>query len=541
MKGYRRRLLHGPASAPWETVLAWAAFSEPFCFLDSASADVYGKFSLLVGGGAARRLQPAARSGVATKAEWNQAKAVYRAAPSWWFGLMSYEFKNVLESLGTSASRFPDTPDFCFFEPQWVLGVPSDGSDSWVEFHASMTSAEEAAWWALWQREIGVDALGGDNEPESVGRARWQRENAENAEKKEDSENAENSENSEDSENAENSENSEDSENAKNSENSENAKNSENSENSEKTENSENSENSENALGGQNEHGSARKFTLLSPTAEQQQDYIRAAQELLDHMRKGNLYEANLCLAWDYPVAPDPLSLYAAWREKSKAPMAGLFRWKDVWLVSGSPERYLQIESNRVISRPIKGTAPRGKSPEEDRASENQLRESSKERAENIMIVDVVRNDLSRFCVPGTVHVPSLCAIESFETVHQMVSTVEGALLPGADGFTALECSFPMGSMTGAPKVEAMKRLDEVEKFARGWYSGSLGYLSPDGSSDWNVVIRSLLVHTKEKRTRTAAGSALTLAADPLQEWSECLLKVAAVHSVLEKVVLNDV
>ena len=452
MKEYRRRLLQGPASAPWKPVLAWAAFTEPFCFLDSASADAYGKFSLLVGGGAARRLQPAAPSGVTTKEEWNQSKAVYRAAPTWWFGILSYEFKNVLESLDTTATRFPDTPDFCFFEPQWVLGVPSDGSAPWVEFHDSMSPAEEAVWWARWQRE-----------------------------------------------------------------------------------------NAEDALGGEKEHGSSRKASLLTPTAEQQQSYERAAQELLDHMRKGNLYEANLCLAWDHPVAPDPLTLYAAWREKAKAPMAGLFRWKDVWLVSGSPERYLQIANHRVISRPIKGTAPRGKSAAEDRASENLLRESSKERAENTMIVDVVRNDLSRFCVPGTVHVPSLCAIESFETVHQMVSTVEGTLMPGADGFTAIECSFPMGSMTGAPKVEAMKRLNEVEKFARGWYSGSMGYLSPDGSSDWNVVIRSLLVHTKVKRTRTAAGSALTLAADPLQEWSECLLKVAAVHSGIEKLVLNDV
>jgi para-aminobenzoate synthetase component 1 len=240
-------------------------------------------------------------------------------------------------------------------------------------------------------------------------------------------------------------------------------------------------------------------------------------------MRQGSIYEANLCLPWVVSGAQDAAELYARWKERAQPPQGGCARFPGVAVVSGSPERYLQVRGRTVRSRPIKGTAPRSADADADAAAVRELSGSSKERAENTMVVDVVRNDLSRVAIPGTVCVPQWCEVETFPTVHQMVSTVEVQLADQHDFWDAVAVSFPMASMTGAPKIEAMKQINAVEGFARGWYSGALGYLRPNGDADFNVVIRSAVVGAQ---VRLAAGSALTLAANPQSEWEECQLKV---------------
>jgi para-aminobenzoate synthetase component 1 len=259
---------------------------------------------------------------------------------------------------------------------------------------------------------------------------------------------------------------------------------------------------------------------VISP---KESSYCTAAESLLEAMRQGSIYEANLCLPWVVSGAQDAAGLYVRWKERAQPPQGGCARFPGVAVVSGSPERYLQVRGRTVRSRPIKGTAPRSANPQADAAAVRELSGSSKERAENTMVVDVVRNDLSRVAIPGTVCVPQWCEVETFPTVHQMVSTVEAQLAEQHDVWDAVAASFPMASMTGAPKIEAMKQINTVEGFARGWYSGALGYIRPNGEADFNVVIRSAVVGSQ---VRLAAGSALTLAANPQSEWEECQLKV---------------
>jgi anthranilate/para-aminobenzoate synthase component I len=228
--------------------------------------------------------------------------------------------------------------------------------------------------------------------------------------------------------------------------------------------------------------------------APSETEYVRAAEHLQTAMRRGDIYEANLCLRWEVEGEFDAAAVYRRWSHQAQPPQGGCARFPGVAVVSGSPERYLQVRGRTVRSRPIKGTAPRSANPQADAAAVRELSGSSKERAENTMVVDVVRNDLSRVAIPGTVCVPQWCEVETFPTVHQMVSTVEAQLAEQHDVWDAVAASFPMASMTGAPKIEAMKQINAVEGFARGWYSGALGYIRPSGEADFNVVIRSAVV-----------------------------------------------
>ena len=258
--------------------------------------------------------------------------------------------------------------------------------------------------------------------------------------------------------------------------------------------------------------------------------YQAQAESLQALMHAGDLYEVNLCAPWYAQGAANPAAVYAALQATADAPMAGLHRSPETWLISASPERYVTVRQEgeiwKAYSQPIKGTADRALPAEALLASE-------KERAENTMIVDLVRHDLSRVAARGSVHVPRYLQVRSLPTVHHLVSTVEATLRPETDWISVVQSSFPMGSMTGAPKIRAMQRIEEHECARRGWYSGALGYVMPSGECDFNVVIRSLLADSSAQNWMGWAGSALTVLADPASEWEELHLKMKAPQEAL--------
>ena len=254
-------------------------------------------------------------------------------------------------------------------------------------------------------------------------------------------------------------------------------------------------------------------------------EYQQAVEALRQELQYGSIYEVNYC---QEATAKGPLEAPALFRylgPRHAAPFSALYRWKEVDLLCFSPERYLQKQGRRLISQPIKGTAPRGHSPAEDQRLRHELANSEKERAENIMIVDLVRNDLSRTAAPGSVRVEELCGIYPFPAVHQQISTVASRLDAAFHFSDALATSFPMGSMTGAPKVSAMQLIDQLETFNRELYSGAVGYINPQGDLDLNVVIRSILHHRGQQHSSLRVGSAITIHCQPEAEYQECLLK----------------
>lgn len=262
-------------------------------------------------------------------------------------------------------------------------------------------------------------------------------------------------------------------------------------------------------------------------------DYLERADSLKFHLNRGDIYEVNLCVGSQAMGTPDLQAMFRALQQRAEAGMAGLLRFGPFTVVSASPERYMQVSADgQLRSQPIKGTAPRHADPTKDAAEGSALRHAEKEQAENVMIVDLVRHDFSRVAAPQTVRVPRLMELQTFKTVHHLVSTVEAQLKPGLDWLDAVEASFPMGSMTGAPKLRAMELIDSHEARPRGWYSGAMGYVRPDGSADFNVLIRTLFGHNPTQSWQLWAGSALTLAADSEAEWKECLLKAATPQNV---------
>jgi para-aminobenzoate synthetase component 1 len=217
----------------------------------------------------------------------------------------------------------------------------------------------------------------------------------------------------------------------------------------------------------------------------------------------------------------------------SDAPFSGAFGMQGDFLLCGSPERFLRKTSTRLLSQPIKGTAPRGKTDSEDVQIIEALRSNTKEVSENVMIVDLVRNDLSRLAKTGTVKVDELCGIYSFPTVHQMISTVSCEVKEGIGLHDIIRATFPMGSMTGAPKKRAMELIDQNEHFARGWYSGSMGYVRSNGDFDLNVIIRSIRYKHRIHYLSYAVGSAITAASIPEKEYEECLLKALTMERAI--------
>jgi para-aminobenzoate synthetase component 1 len=255
--------------------------------------------------------------------------------------------------------------------------------------------------------------------------------------------------------------------------------------------------------------------------------YAETVLRVKQHILRGDLYQANLTQRIDLPFDGDPFDLYRVLRRLNPAPFAAFLGLPEVTVVGSSPERFLRVTTDRrVESRPIKGTRPRGATPAEDEALRKELEQSEKDRAENLMIVDLVRNDLGRVCETGSVHVPSLFAVESYASVHHLVSVVQGVLQPDRDALDAVRAAFPPGSMTGAPKISAMRILARLEPVRRGIYAGALGSLDLRGGADLCVVIRTLFV--AGGRAHLHVGGAVVADSDPAGEWRESLDKARA-------------
>jgi para-aminobenzoate synthetase component I len=264
------------------------------------------------------------------------------------------------------------------------------------------------------------------------------------------------------------------------------------------------------------------------------EEYLHKVQLIKKHIEEGDLYEMNLCQEFyaDHVVI-DPFETFKQLNTIAKPPFAVYFKWQKHHLLSASPERYLQKIGDMVISQPIKGTRRRGETEAEDTATREELARDLKERAEHVMIVDLVRNDLARHCEPGSVRVNELFGIHTFETVHQMISTVQGRLKDKEDVIPVLRDAFPPGSMTGAPKVMAMSLIEQYELTRRGMYAGAVGYFDPKGDFDFNVVIRSILYHETQQYLSASVGGAIVFDSDPEREYAECLVKLSAMAKAL--------
>lgn len=265
------------------------------------------------------------------------------------------------------------------------------------------------------------------------------------------------------------------------------------------------------------------------------EEYLVKVGKLLDYIHHGDCYEANFCMEFYAQNGTiNPIEKYFKLNEISKAPFAVYFKNQQHHLLSASPERYLKKDGDVLISQPIKGTARRFSDPIKDEECKLALAKDPKERAENIMITDLVRNDLSHTAQKGAVKVTELCGLYSFLQVHQMISTITSKIDAQYNAVDTLKTTFPMGSMTGAPKVSVMKIIEELEETKRGLYSGAVGYFTPEGDFDFNVVIRSILYNHKKKYVSFSVGSAITALSNPELEYEECLLKAKAMREVLE-------
>lgn len=285
-------------------------------------------------------------------------------------------------------------------------------------------------------------------------------------------------------------------------------------------------------------NNSSSNIHLLSSIVIEQrvskENYIAKVNQMLSHIHRGDIYEANFCMEFYAENAEiNPLEIYQKLNTISEPPFATFFKNSTNYLLSASPERYLRKEGTKIITQPIKGTAPRFSEATLDEKAKVELAQNAKERSENIMIVDLVRNDLSHTATIGSVQVEELCGIYTFKQVHQMISTVVAEVDLATSPIEILKTTFPMGSMTGAPKVSAMQIIEELEVTKRGLYSGAVGYFTPTGDFDFNVVIRSILYNSHEKYLSFSVGSAITAASIPENEYEECLLKARAMREVL--------
>lgn len=264
-------------------------------------------------------------------------------------------------------------------------------------------------------------------------------------------------------------------------------------------------------------------------------EYFEKVKNMLAHIHRGDIYEANFCQEfYAENTFINPLEIYNKLNIISKPPFAAFVKLQDKYILSASPERYIKKEADRIISQPIKGTAKRSKNHKEDNRLKTNLLNDEKERSENVMIVDLVRNDLSKTALKGSVKVEELCNIYTFAQVHQMISTVTSKVETTIHPVDIIKSTFPMGSMTGAPKISAMKIIENLEETKRGVYSGAIGYFSPLGNFDFNVVIRSILYNATKKYVSYSVGGAITAKSDPLKEYEECLIKAKAMRQVLE-------
>ncbi|WP_318308654.1 anthranilate synthase component I family protein [Flagellimonas crocea] len=295
-----------------------------------------------------------------------------------------------------------------------------------------------------------------------------------------------------------------------------------------------------------NDHAAISKYSRLEVPNERspveirmrihKESYFEKVGRFLEHIHRGDIYEANFCQEfYAEDVRIDPWYIHQKLNGISEPPFATFLRMEDKYLMCASPERYLKKIGQKVISQPIKGTARRGMDEWEDEKIKTDLAQDEKERSENIMITDLVRNDLSKSAIKGSVRVEELCKPHTFKQVHQLISTIVSNVPENKNPLELIEETFPMGSMTGAPKISAMKIIETWEETKRGLYSGAVGYFDPDGNFDFNVVIRSILYNATNKYVSFSVGSAITSKSDPEREYQECLLKAKAMRQVLEE------
>ena len=289
-----------------------------------------------------------------------------------------------------------------------------------------------------------------------------------------------------------------------------------------------------------NEINQCSLFSAQCPEIEiknriSKENYISKVTQMLDHIHRGDIYEANFCMEFYAENAKiEPLEIYRKLNAISQPPFAVYFKNNSNFLLCASPERYLKKEDLKVISQPIKGTSKRSFDIESDELSKSELENNPKERSENIMIVDLVRNDLSKTATKASVNVEELCQIYTFKQVHQMISTIVSEVENTTSPVEIIQTTFPMGSMTGAPKISAMNIIENLEETKRGLYSGAVGYFTPNGDFDFNVVIRSILYNAKNQYLSFSVGSAITSKSIPESEYEECLLKAKAMFEVLQ-------
>lgn len=272
------------------------------------------------------------------------------------------------------------------------------------------------------------------------------------------------------------------------------------------------------------------------------EEYISNANSILKHLQRGDIYEANYCIQfYGEAIDFDPVLQFLNLLELTKAPFSVFSKLDEKYVLSASPERYLKNSGGDLISQPIKGTIKRSEDAAADKLLMDQLRNDPKEQSENVMIVDLVRNDLSRVASRNSVHVKELFGVGTFKTVHHLVSTVAAQLNTDKyNHWDAIKATFPMGSMTGAPKISAMKIIEAHESFKRGAYSGAFGWISPSGDFDFNVLIRTILHNHATHKLAFSVGSAITIKAIPEKEYEECLLKAEALINTLKKAVANE-
>ena len=264
-------------------------------------------------------------------------------------------------------------------------------------------------------------------------------------------------------------------------------------------------------------------------------EYIEAAKSIQQHIKRGDIYEANYCFEFfDNNAIISPPDIFLKLNEISPSPFAVYLKYDNKFLISSSPERFLKKTGTKIFAQPMKGTAKRGNFPNQDRVLEKQLSENPKERAENIMIVDLLRNDISKIAKRRSVKVSELCKVYKFKTVFQMISTIEAEIEENISFSEIFKSVFPPGSMTGAPKIRAMQIIEEHEKSRRGLYSGSVGFIEPDSDFDFNVVIRSIIYNKNKNYLSFSVGSAITADSELEKEYEECILKAKSMLSLFQ-------
>lgn len=285
---------------------------------------------------------------------------------------------------------------------------------------------------------------------------------------------------------------------------------------------------------------SGTSFTGISESQKKtfqgikKQEYLETIKAIKEHLLEGDIYEINYCIEFSATdIKIDPLGTFCNLIKNSPMPFSFFFKANDKHIICSSPERFLKKEGNKLISQPIKGTIRRGDDKEEDESLKNELRSSDKEISENMMIVDIVRNDLSKSSVPGSIMVEEMFGVYSFKQLHQMISTITSSKREDVHFVDSIKNAFPMGSMTGAPKIRAMELIEKFESAKRGPFSGAGGYFTPAGDFDLNVIIRSVFYNSNLNKLSFQVGSAITFDSDPESEYKECLLKAKAIFEIL--------